>query len=172
MTPVNAIFSNIQSLNATKMAVSSIGTFVDDDAKARQENTLDEVVRNIIDKNSLAYKIATTSTRFSEKQLWVIAFELAKNTEYANGMLSEINANREYAEIQKSKRSEKRAKAKARVSTAAEIKANATDTGMPGYTHPDFGFGTLIMESSTTLTLDFGGVKKCLLKTSCAPVNQ
>lgn len=166
MTTAQAIFSSIQGLNARKTTVSSVGTGIDSQARQMQEDKLDEVIRVISDKNSLAYKIATTAVSFTEKQMWVIAFELAKNTEYASAIMAEATANAEYAEAKKQKRSDKRKAAAARVQNAAEIKANAVNDGNANFYHETFGYGKLVNEAKAFYTIDFGGVTKMVIKSS------
>lgn len=76
-TNVKQIFNFLQDLNPSGYYRSS-----SDDA------TIDEVYRaafNVLQHkmNTLAWKILTgTKGRYSDKQLWVIAFELVKSPEY------------------------------------------------------------------------------------------
>jgi adenylate kinase family enzyme len=92
---VKQIFNYIGGLNPSVSTVSSIGNFVSSQNEQLADATLRECIENV-PKDSLAYKILTsTVNRFSEKQLWVIAFELEKNEEFANmvgGFYKEINA--------------------------------------------------------------------------------
>jgi hypothetical protein len=98
------IFSEIQTLNPIVSTVSSLGSFVTE----FNQSVSDMVARDLmvfIPENTLAYKIISTSTRFTDKQLWVIAFELEKNEDYATklGEKLAIENAREEAKRQESK---------------------------------------------------------------------
>jgi len=98
------IFSEIQILNPIVSTVSSLGSFVTE----FDQSVSDMVARDLmvfIPENTLAYKIISTSTRFTDKQLWVIAFELEKNEDYATklGEKLAIENAREEAKRQESK---------------------------------------------------------------------
>jgi hypothetical protein len=91
MINASNIFNRIQSMNPSISTVSSIGSFV----SSQNEQVAEMVTNNIIKllpTDSLAYKIATsTSSRFTEKKLWIIAFELEKNEEYKKELESEYS---------------------------------------------------------------------------------
>ena len=82
MATLKQIFTQVSMMNPTISTISSIGSFVD----PNNQQTADFVISQIMDylpHESLAWKIITSTTdRFSEKQLWVIAYELQKNAEY------------------------------------------------------------------------------------------
>ena len=86
------IFNEIQSLNSTTSTISSVGTFVG----SQNQQVADMQVRETMQylpENSLAYKIIIDNRKsFTEKQLWVIAFELLKNEEYCAKLDAEISA--------------------------------------------------------------------------------
>ena len=75
------IFNRIKYLNPELSTISSLGDFISESDRLVQEATKKEVVANI-SENSLAYKIVTSSSKFTDKQLWVIAYELLKNEDY------------------------------------------------------------------------------------------
>ena len=85
------IFDYISGMNPSVSTISSLGSFVSEMSQQVADNIKDEVVSALTDERSLAYKIATTSERFSDKQLWVIAYELVKNEEFA-GKVAEFYA--------------------------------------------------------------------------------
>lgn len=101
---VKQIFLNIQGLNPATTTISSLGTFVTNQAKQVSEMVYREVLNNI-PENTVAYKILTGSNRYSEKQLWVIAYELLKNEAYATQVGAEFAQReaKENAKIQASK---------------------------------------------------------------------
>ena len=77
-TTVKQIFDYISGMNPTVSTISSMGSFVSNQNQQVADGIKNEVVASL-NEGSVAYKIATTSERFSEKQLWVIAYELIKN---------------------------------------------------------------------------------------------
>lgn len=91
MINASNIFNRIQSMNPSVSTVSSIGSFI----SSQNEQVAEMVTNNIIKllpSDSLAYKIATSiSSRFTEKQLWVIAFELEKNEDYKKELETEYS---------------------------------------------------------------------------------
>jgi len=90
MTTVKEIFAYIQGLNAKTLTVSSLGTFVTD-LNQQVSDTLRKEVMGYLSKSSLAYKIVSNTDKFSEKQLWVIAFELVKSTEFCETVTNFYN---------------------------------------------------------------------------------
>jgi len=93
MTTVKQIFEYIKGMNPGTSTVSSMGTFVD----GMHQQVADRIVSEVtaaLPKDSLAHKIATTSEHYTEKQLWVISYELMKNAEFvakATAFDDEIN---------------------------------------------------------------------------------
>lgn len=101
---VKQIFNSIQGLNPNSSTVSSLGTFVTEQARNIAESFQREVLSNV-SESSLAHKILMKSETFTEKQLWVIAYELLKNDAYVTQLGSEIvqREAKENAKIQASK---------------------------------------------------------------------
>lgn len=94
MNTVTNIFNYIQGLNATSQTMSSIGTYVTEQAKQVADMNRREVVDALVNDgktNTLAFTIASTATHFSEKQLWVIANELNTIESFCN-LVNEFNA--------------------------------------------------------------------------------
>lgn|GEM_PF-3464480 len=81
-TTVKQIFNYISGMNPTVSTISSMGSFVSSFNGQVADGIKNEVVTSL-NEGSVAYKIATTSERFSEKQLWVIAYELIKNEAFS-----------------------------------------------------------------------------------------
>ena len=86
---VKQIFDYINSMNPTIHEVSSVGSYTTQMEETSAENTLQEVTESL-SEDTLAYKIATTTEigKFSEKQLWVIAYALEKNDTFKNMVIS------------------------------------------------------------------------------------
>jgi len=81
-TTVKQIFDYISGMNPTISNVSSLGWFVSNFNSQVADGIKNEVVSSL-SEGSLAYKIATTAKTFTEKQLWVIAYELIKNEDFS-----------------------------------------------------------------------------------------
>jgi hypothetical protein len=88
---VKTIFNEVSGINPQTSTISSIGTFVTD----MNQQLADSVYRRVVEHlpaDSLAYKIAMSNfKRLSEKQLWVISYELFKNKKYC-ALLEKENA--------------------------------------------------------------------------------
>lgn len=113
MKNAKQIFNYIQRMNPSSSTVSSIGTFVTSQNQQVADGFVNEVIANL-PGGTLAYKIATSNiSRFSEKQLWVIAFELEKNEQYATMVANHYaDAERRYnakIEAQEAKKAENKA---------------------------------------------------------------
>ncbi len=84
------IFNYIQGMNPIVSTVSSMGSFVTNLNQQVADRCVSEVIQALSDKkDTLAYKIATSLTdRYTDKQLWVIAFELQNNVDFTNKVIS------------------------------------------------------------------------------------
>lgn len=84
MKLINCIKTSVNSMNAQVSAISSIGEFITEESYQRAMDVRKETI-SYLPKGSLAYKIVSTmpdNRYFTEKQLWVVAFELEKNEDY------------------------------------------------------------------------------------------
>lgn len=75
------IFNYIKGLNAPQIVISSLGSYTSDINRQVSDNLRGQIMQ-YLPETSLAYKICMTANTFSEKQLWVIAFELIKNADF------------------------------------------------------------------------------------------
>ena len=87
MATARQIFNEIGGLNPQTSTISSLGSYVSQSSQMVSDSIYKEVL-GFLPKDSLAYKILTSSERYSDKQLWVISYELEKNAEF-NKMISE-----------------------------------------------------------------------------------
>ncbi len=87
MATTKQIFNEIDGLNPQTSTISSLGSYVSQSSKMVSDSIYKEVL-GFLPKDSLAYKILTSSERYTEKQLWVISYELERNAEF-NKMVSE-----------------------------------------------------------------------------------
>lgn len=80
------IFADVSGVNAGTTTVSSIGTFVSDSQRMIADARYKEII-GYIPKESLAFKILTdTKGNLSEKQRWVVAYELNKSDAYKDSL--------------------------------------------------------------------------------------
>lgn len=78
-------------MNPTVNYMSSIGEYVDSNAQQLADYVIREIV-GYLPEDSLAMTIIrSTRGRFTDKQLWVVAYELQKNAEYC-AQLDKTNA--------------------------------------------------------------------------------
>jgi adenylate kinase family enzyme len=87
MATAKQIFNEIDGLNPQKSTISSLGDYVSQSSQMVSDSIYKEVL-SFLPKDSLAYKILTSSERYTDKQLWVISYELEKNTEF-NKLITE-----------------------------------------------------------------------------------
>jgi hypothetical protein len=167
---VKQIFSNIQSLNPSTSTISSIGTFV----SSQNQQIADDKVREImgfLPKDSLAYKIITSADKFTDKQLWVISFELEKNDKYKKHLSKEIQEFEEYQEYQRNRKSAKRAaksqrKKEQKVQEKKNLQQFEEIDSDQKVRHPIFGEGKVLSQTEDKIKVFFKerGEKELLKK--------
>lgn len=81
MKTFDNILRDIDILNPSESIVSSLGSFVSPMHRQMADDKCIEL-QKIVDHNSLAYKILTSTEHFSHKQLCVITYELLKHEDY------------------------------------------------------------------------------------------
>ena len=109
---IKDIYNQVSYINPNVSTISSIGDFVEESSRQAAAYSRRELVQ-YVSKDSLAFKILTENLKdfFTEKQVWVIAYELQKNAEYVAKLQAELEVR------------ERRAKAKAEASKA-KLNAN------------------------------------------------
>ena len=86
---VKQIFDYISAMNPSESIISSLGSYVSNMDRTVADMITEEVIEALQGReDTLAYKIATTADKYSDKQLWVIAYELVKNEEFANRVVN------------------------------------------------------------------------------------
>lgn len=123
MTTAKKIFDKIQGLNPN---INSYG-FVDSYCQQAADFIFSEVIK-YIHAGTLAEKIMTSGVRqFTEKQLWVIAFELLKNADYVSAL---ENPAHDYAAAKAAnKLAESKAKLAANKDASADVLAEIKAAG-------------------------------------------
>lgn len=115
----NQIFDYIQGVNASSQTISSIGTFTSAFNVQVAESQVRELISILVNadkKETLAFKILDSTAKFSEKQIWVIAFELEKIEDYSNEVAT-------YYVNQKAKASQKEQASKAKLQANKDASA-------------------------------------------------
>lgn len=150
---VKEIFNSIQGLNPKSSTVSSIGTFV----SSMNEQLADSgrnAIMQYLPEGSLAYKIAFDANNFSTKQLWVIAYELEKNSEYCKVLAEQIEELKTRIEFQRaSKSSRNSAKRAAKKERENRKKINSNLVGNVRHAH--LGEGQVVRHDEDTITINF-----------------
>lgn len=165
MTTVGKIFNNIKMMNPKSTSISSMGEIITEDAKQLAQFVINETVE-YLPAESLAMKIIREGNwPFTEKQLWVIAYELVKNPEYVAKMEAEDKELVQREEMKRAaKRAKRAAKSAAKISTK-ELEAKNDELAVGDkVNHPTFGEGTVVATDAKILTINFGGVEKKLMK--------
>lgn len=168
------IYNHIQGINPSQSTVSSIGTFVTAQNIQVADMILSEVI-SALPAGTLAYNIATSLNvkRFSEKQIWVIAYELLKNEEYCKQVAIEEEELQRKIAYDKARKSAKRAAKSSQKKQLAELQEKsiaqyANVTSEQQVSHGKFGIGKVLTQDSDTITIFFEnfGEKKLLKKYS------
>lgn len=162
-------FADIQSLNPSTSTISSLGTFITSQNQQLADAKADEIM-GYLPKESLAYKIVSSSSSFTDKQLWVIAYELIKNKKYQRDLSQRIIETESYLSYQKARKSAKRAaksfakrQAKAAEAEAMEKYKNIQANDI--VKHRIFGEGKVISQTDDTIKILFNNIgEKELLK--------
>ena len=112
MTQITAktIFNDIQALNGTVSSISSMGDYISETAQIVADAKHAKITE-FVPADSLAGKILADLkiTRYTEKQLWVIAYELLKNEAYVAMLSGEAEKAEAISDEKKSKLAENKA---------------------------------------------------------------
>lgn len=82
MTTAKKIYNKLTAMNPISTYASSFGSHTSHFAQECADMVRSEILE-FIPEGTLAHKILSSDPRsFTEKQLWVIAFELVKNDKY------------------------------------------------------------------------------------------
>ena len=160
----STIFNAIKGLNPSTNSVSSLGSYVSPLERQLADELRKDVSKALPD-GCLAKKIVETASQFTDKQLWVIAFELVKNEEYCknleafNAEVERKDARRKAAKAENGKKRQSFKKAVANQETAnADIEVGMT------VEVPRLGKGIVKEVSEEAVVVDFAGDVKSLLR--------
>jgi hypothetical protein len=184
MATLKNIFAQVSMMNPTISTVSSIGSFVSESNQQTADFVTNQIM-SYLPHESLAWKIITSTTgRFSEKQLWVIAYELLKNDEYCTDLdktLAEIEQHEAWRKAKNRERRHRRAERKAAavathkiMKIQEETPKNTNTTYQTGdvVEHAKFGEGTVIAGDEKTITVRFNTVGEKHLLLQFAPITK
>ena len=160
----STIFNEISLLNPKSTVISSIGEIVTKESKQLAEFVRKEIVE-YIPNNTTAMSIIKRGYPFSDKQLWVIAYELFKNPEYITKIKKDIEDRRNREEQKRAKNKAKRAEKQKSKKDLVELvkKNNAFNVGDKVH-HQTFGDGIVLAVDDKSITVNFNGVEKKLMK--------
>lgn len=118
---INDIFKSLGNISNNTNNISSIGEYVSNINIQSAQNEINKIA-NYLNKSSLAYKIIKHEKNFSfnkgfsfsDKQKWVIAYELEKNPKYKQEVAKIIKENKKpsFQEIRKKQKREEKKKNK------------------------------------------------------------
>ena len=96
---IKDIYNQVSYINPSVSTISSIGSFVEE-INRQVANSFRSKLMAFLPTSSLAYKIISENLKdfFSEKQMWVIAYELQKNAEYVAKLQAELEDEERRAE--------------------------------------------------------------------------
>lgn len=109
------IYTRLGGLNAQASGYGSKFTNWNEAREKANENR--EELKQYLPEGSLARKILDDNKTITEKQQWVIAYELQKNPEFTKKMAARLESDRQYAERERQQRASKSAAKKERKAT-------------------------------------------------------
>ncbi len=159
------LFNRASMLNPLVSEISSMGSFVSSQNQGVADSMRNEMI-DAVCENSLAYKILSTAKNFTDKQLWVIAFELQKNEEYSAKVASELDSIIRRKNAKKQAKKDNNQAILDSFKSTPVVEASKTATfGIGTKVNSDkLGNGVIVEETEVNVTVDFEGNKKNLLK--------
>lgn len=158
-------------MNPTVNYMSSIGEYVDNNAQQLADYVIREIV-GYLPENSLAMTIIrSTRGRFTDKQLWVVAYELQKNAEYC-AQLDKTNAEIEQREAMKreARRIKRQKKAETKKAISEKVEGCKDFQVGDAIHHTMFGEGTITGIDEKTITVNFNEAGEKRLLKATAPI--
>ena len=118
---IKDIYNQVSYINPSVSTISSIGDFVEESSRQAAAYSRRKLI-NYVSNDSLAFKILTSNLKdfFSEKQMWVIAYELQKNAEYVAKLQAEL-------EVEERRSEAKAAASKAKLNANKEASQEVLD---------------------------------------------
>ena len=96
---IKDIYNDVCYINPSVSTISSIGDYIEESSRQVAQSVRDRITKSL-PQGTLAHKIITENLKdfFSDKQLWVIAYELQKNEAYVTNLSNEIERREQAAE--------------------------------------------------------------------------
>lgn len=166
------IFEDIQGLNPSTSTISSIGTFVSNQNQQLADRKAKEIM-DYLPKNSLAYKIISATNKFSDKQLWVIAYELEKNNKYKEALSDFLEEVERKEKLRREKvKTKKQAKAKQQKKIDEISRKNDTISVDDEVEHPKYGIGKVTSITDSVIKVSFADIGEKTFMKKFAPLNK
>lgn len=96
---IKDIYNDVSYINPSVSTISSMGDYIEESSRQVAQSVRNRITKSL-PQGTLAYKIITENLKdfFSDKQLWVIAYELQKNEAYVTNLSNEIERREQAAE--------------------------------------------------------------------------
>ena len=96
---IKDIYNDVSYINPSVSTISSIGDYIEESSRQVAQSVRNRI-SEYLPQGTLAHKIITENLKdfFSDKQLWVIAYELQKNEAYVTNLSNEIERREQAAE--------------------------------------------------------------------------
>lgn len=156
------LFSFVSGINASGNISSSMGNYTTAFQEGMAEDRQREVRNAILDENSIASKIINNpkTNRYSEKQMWVIVFELLKNEEFVKSFTNKLNG----VEEEVIEEQEVDMAGYIPHGESDKVDASTLEVGAEIY-HERFEDGIVLSNDGTNIEIDFDGeIKKFICK--------
>lgn len=162
MNTQTLILNYIKGLNPSSVTMSSIGNVISAMDQQLADDKRVEVMA-ALNQDTLAYSIASTANRFSDKQLSAIAIELQKNAGFVASVAKYYDSLQNESKARAARKSAKANAKKADQKNVEEtIAANVSALSGTGINsavmHASFGKGVIISQDDTTVTVLFDSV--------------
>ncbi len=166
MATVAQIFRQVSMVNPKTSCISSIGTFVSANAQQTADFVAEQIASNL-PEGSLALTILRQSNgNLTEKQMWVISYELLKNADYCKWLdeeAEEINRAEEWRKAKaRAKRAEKKAHGHSTIHTCVNKSTATTYEAGAKVNHPTFGEGIIITSDNKVTVVRFNDSERRL----------
>lgn len=166
------IFEDVEGLNPYTSTVSSVGTFISNQAQQLADSKRKELM-GYLPKTTLAYKIVSTANKFTDKQLWVIAYELEKNDKYKSDLSDSLEDIERKERLRKEKAKAKR-QAKSEQQKLIDETSKKNDAIAVGdeVEHPKYGTGRVTIITDSVIKVSFEGIGEKALMKKLAPLKK
>lgn len=167
MATIKDIYEEVMAINPRATVISSMGSVVDSNARQMADARRMEIM-GYLPKDSAAYDIVTRCSRISEKQGWVVAYELNRNAEYVADLQKFLDEVEEHETFRKAARKAARERRAAREAAGTQphktVTVKVTEAENAPFKagdvvkHAKFGEGTVEDCNARTTVVTFASV--------------